>query len=331
MTEREHRPLNYDVLKDRRQAGRGCRATLPLLIGLAVCAVTSLVWGFSQVLNVPSSPALNDAQLPTLAQLPTDDTAALKTLAVGFPPTNTQRPTQTLTPSPDSWGATGTALLNATASPTLNYCWWQTPSPTPTSTLPFTPDSWGATGTAVYVATNPYRTPTPPPPRELCDRIETWTPTPAQTATLTPLPFLLPVTEETTPEVSPAYTLPVISPPPTWTLPPGPTIIYQEVTVLAPPPEPVIVTAPPVVITSPPIIIQPPPQIIIITPTLGATVTSTASQFPTSTPSPTTPPTETPTSTPSATPTDAPTVTPTSTPSATPTGTPTLDQTEESA
>ena len=100
------------------------------------------------------------AELPTLAQFPTDDTEALKTLAAGFPPTNTARPTQTQLPTVDSWGATGTALLYITASPTLDYCWWQTPSPTPTSTLPFTPDSWGATGTAIYMATNPYQTPT---------------------------------------------------------------------------------------------------------------------------------------------------------------------------
>lgn len=308
-TVREHRPLGYDTTLDRRQAkGRGCMS-VPVLIGLAVCAICSLVWGFSQVLNQPQA----TVEVPTLASLSYGDPNTLLAPPPTFPPTST----------PDSWGMTGTALVyqtpssTPTPSATLDYCWWQTPSPTPTATLPFTPDSWGATGTAIYVATNPYMTPTEPPARELCDHVPTWTPTP----TFTPLAlhqvggWLAEVTPEVTKEVSPAITLPVISPPPTWTPQPTAEIVIREVVVTAPPPEPVIVTAPPIVVTSAPIVIQQPPQVVVITAT-PAPATATATQPPTNTPTATSTPSATPTAT--RTPTNPPTATPSPESSVTP-------------
>lgn len=103
------------------------------------------------------------------------------------------------TPTLDPWSLTGTALMHATASPTVDYCWWLTPTPTPTPTLIYTPDAWQATGTAIYEATNPPQLPTPTPdaPRVWCNNIPTATITntpraldelPTIAATRTPLP-----------------------------------------------------------------------------------------------------------------------------------------------
>jgi hypothetical protein len=106
---------------------------------------------------------------------------------------------QTHTPKPalDAWALTGTALIHIAASPTLDYCWWQTPTAVPSPTgLPVTPDAWALQGTAYALETGtPTFTPMPtqPPPRAWCDLI---------TPTFTPFP--LPSREpESTQEAAP--------------------------------------------------------------------------------------------------------------------------------
>lgn len=88
--------------------------------------------------------------------------------------TETQAATET--PTLDSWDMTGTAIANATASPTVDYCFWLTPTNTPLPTVE-TVDSWGATGTAVYLATHPHQTATPTPdfPKAWCNNRPTAT------------------------------------------------------------------------------------------------------------------------------------------------------------
>src|SRR5690606_1335105 len=108
-------------------------------------------------------------------------------------PTDTVQPTPTL----DEWEITGTALyfitqsptitptFSATPSPTMDYCWFLTPTLTPSNTpIPVTPDSWAMTGTHVFLAsTTPTVpiTPTQPPPRAWCDITPEQTPTPVVT------------------------------------------------------------------------------------------------------------------------------------------------------
>lgn len=111
-------------------------------------------------------------------------------------------PTPTESPTLDSWAATGTALALATASPTVDYCFWLTPTQTALPTRAAV-DEWSATGTAIYEATHPYQTAThtPDAPRAWCNNIPTLTPTltalfigtqatdtPAPTNTHTPVP-----------------------------------------------------------------------------------------------------------------------------------------------
>lgn len=301
-------PLDYDPRLDRRQPpALGCvRIILPLI--LLVAALVPLAWGVSTALN-----AAQAQPIPTLALLPTEP-----------PPAATESATETPLPiytfTPDAWGLTGTALAFTTASPTpsatatLDYCWWLTPSPTPTPTLPFTPDAWGATGTAVYLATSPAVTETPPPPRELCGSYPTWTITPLA------LPALPGVTREVSPEVE----LPFIEPPATWTFTPAPPVPAQqgggsrgsEIVI-----QTEIAPGAPIVITSAPLIIPATAQIVVVTATPTNTYTVTATATATSTP------TDTATLTPTSTATNTLTSTPTDTATATATDTPTFTAT----
>lgn len=100
--------------------------------------------------------------------------------------------------TPDAWSATGTALAFATASPTVDYCWWMTPTPRPTRVPILTPDAWSATGTAVYLTENPPTTPTSTPdaPRAWCN-VATATPQPSATAA----PLLATATATNTPRL----------------------------------------------------------------------------------------------------------------------------------
>ncbi len=285
MTRIEHQPIDYDPVEDLRQPPGIGAAGIVIAVLLLVAVLGMTAWGVVEAIR-QNSPA--PVVVPTIMSLPTE----------------------TLTPT-----------ISPTPSATMDYCYWLTPSPEPSPTLAYTPDSWGATGTAVYYATNPPQTPTPLPPRELCDNVPTWTPVPdifvrGVTATASPSPTL---------EVSPAYTLETAVAY-TWT--PLPTLPQIQ------PPaqvDPVIVTQPPIVITSPPVIITlpppPPEQIIIVitatfmppTETFTPTATFTPTHYeplPTSSPTPTFTfaPTETLTPTPTETPTPTPTHTETITP-----------------
>lgn len=310
MTKREHMPLDYDPRLDRRRPpAMPCVAVALGLIGLLV-ALVPVGAGVAMLIQQHSA-----APVPTAAVLP----SATPTLLPTTTPSATRTPTSTYTASPDAWGATGTALAQATASPTftpsstLDYCWFLTPSPTPSATLPYTPDAWQSTGTAIYVATQPYQSPTAPPPRELCLDVPTWTPSPAVTATLTPLALdALPLAAPTltwTPLV-----LPIISPPPTWTAQPMQPVVQPAAQGQdAPTVREIIVTAPPaapIVITSAPIVIEIPAQPITIVVTATPAPTETPSATPTNTATATETATETPTETPTNTTTPAPEITP---------------------
>ncbi len=287
MTKREHLPIDYDSTPDLRQRPTlGCLRSLMSGVGL-LAALGFIAFGIYLALPKPKSA---ETVIPTLAALPSLTSTATSYASLMPTATNT----------PDAWGATGTALANATVSPTptasatLDYCYWLTPTSTPSPTAANTPDAWGATGTAVYAATNPPQSPTPEPPRELC--VER----PQVTATWTPFPF---------PQLSGFGGLSGLSTlaasatatraPITWTPSPVP---QQSNSGAAPAPAgpPVVVTSPPVIVQVTSIVIQQQPIIITATrrpPTLtpSATITST----PKITLSPTQ--TETPTATPTVT------------------------------
>jgi hypothetical protein len=316
-----------------------------LLIGLLlllVCGAGTFI--LAQVVGSQSASASKETpeatEEPTLVQIIEVTSVPTDTLQ----PTNTDIPTNT--PTLDDWSLSGTALFFSTSTatftwtPTLDYCWWLTPSPTP-SVTPNQPtatlDDWSLAGTQVFIEAHTL-TPTPPPtqrpPRALCDGA--------------PSPEPLSTEEPTRDRPFPTLDLPIL-PPPTWTnVPPQPAApVYQ------PPPEiqQVVITSPPqvVIVTSPPQI--PPPVLIVVTatplpatatftptntatstetPTATFTFTATNTETPSLTPSPTPTLTETPTDTPSltwtpsSTPTDIP---PTETPLPTSTFTPTIPPT----
>lgn len=204
--------------------------------------------------------------------------------------TPTRTPTQTRTP---------TITPTLTASATLIYCWWLTPSPTPSPTWMYTPDSWGATGTAVYLATHPYQTPTAPPPRELCVELPTLIPSatltpfplptiaqtmPTNTITPTATPTSTPVVITVVHTV--VHTRVVIDSPPPMVITSPPQMIEQPPMVITSPPAVIIITA--VMPTLEPtatlaeITDEPTP-----TPTFTETLTSTPTPTETPTPTPT--------------------------------------------
>lgn len=116
-------------------------------------------------------------------------------------PTIYRTETATITPTLDAWAMTGTAMMYITASATLDYCFWLTPTGTFTPTLEHTPDEWSATGTAAYEATYPPQTATHTPdvPRVWCNNIPTVTPTFTRLAGLTTTATAIPPTETSTP------------------------------------------------------------------------------------------------------------------------------------
>lgn len=150
------KPAGYEPWKNESPPGRGSFMPL-ILLGVAGLLVVGGAIGFF------ISKGMQPAPPPT-----------------AFSEVMAQPATSTASPTIDDWSLTGTAILFATASPTLDYCSWLTPTPTASPTLAFTPDAWAATGTAIYEATNPPRavTPTATTPRSWCD---------FQTPTITPL------------------------------------------------------------------------------------------------------------------------------------------------
>lgn len=342
MTKRDFYPPGYDFTLDRvppRQVG--CRSLL-LWIGLLVLVLS--LCGAGAVFGINSLRSPKGGQTPTVESSPTveqsptlDRWIATGTALALVTPTNTTMPTATM----DDWQLTGTALFyvttTATETPTftptptatMDYCWYLTPTATPTSSPVFvTPDAWAATGTAIFrdlTTPTPEMTPTPPPPRALCDEA---------------LEML--VRGEATQELNPED-WPTLGPTFTWLPPPTelpterpvqpPMVIYQTVE-SEQTPEIIYITqiAPvEVIITSAPIIIERPVTVgpIIITATPGPTNTPTSSWTPTSThtETPTPSATSTMTSTSTSTLTHTPTWTLTPTPTATMTETPTPTET----
>ena len=110
------------------------------------------------------------------------------------------------------------SIVEIEPSPTLNYCWYLTPT---IEYIPVTPDSWGLEGTRISQLT-PSPSPTPAPPKELCDSPgwQTSEPTqpPGATATWTPygiptgIPTFIPPTlgVEPTEEILPTTLVPVL-------------------------------------------------------------------------------------------------------------------------
>lgn len=179
-------PAEYQIDLDRvpAQPAGGCGALL-----LVICGLIGLAGGGLWLLTSQAA-----------AQLPATETAIpLETLTAS--PTFTDSPTQTL----DAWDMTGTAYAMATVSPTVDYCFWLTPTVTPLPTVAVV-DDWMATGTAIYEATHPYQSPTPTPdvPRAWCNTIPSDTPT--VTPTETPgAPTLIPTEQPTDKPAPPAH------------------------------------------------------------------------------------------------------------------------------
>lgn len=277
--------------------GRGCGGVL-VVLSLLLIVVVAGVWMFV------------GAAAPRPAAVPTDDSSSSSAIS-----TPTGSPTSPPTATLDPWSLTGTALLHATASATIDYCWWLTPTPTATATLQYTPDHWQATGTAIYEATNPPVPPTATPdaPRVWCNNI----PDPTMTPTITPLSLRRDVALT---DVGPTFTL-TPTPEPTdrpanvpsmpsgggsypggggsssWPAFPGGDS-GGGLTIWQP-------TAPPAPTVALPTAI--PTLTATSTPTATATATATGTPTPTATETPT----ETPTPTATATATETPTATPT--------------------
>ena len=287
-----YRAPGYQVDLDRLQPVRGAGCGRVLLLLLAAGSILSLVCG-GLYLFVRSQTMPPETEMPL-------------TLAPSRVPV-----TATLAPVLDSWSLTGTALIYATASPTLDYCYFLTPSPVPTLTpLPVTPDAWALQGTAYALETGtptftPYPLPTQQPPRAWCDLVLTPTFT----------PFALPQSiAEATQEAAPPPTStpklptkePTLTPFPEIKIPdtheqPAPVQSSRNVNV----PDPVIIVQTQVRViheTAAP----PPPavtELVVVTATLTPTFTATPTETATDTP------TETPTETATDTPIDVPAVT----------------------
>ncbi len=194
-------PPGYQVDLDNLQPLQetGCiRRLLLIIVGLAI--VGGIFAGIGALVNQWLNPT--PVETPTILTLvPLDGGAAAATATPSPAPTNT----------PDAWSQTGTALVHneATPTPTVDYCWWQTPSPVPSFTpLPVTPDAWALEGTAIALQTGtatftPY--PTQEPPRAWCNHI-------TPTATFTPFEVIRAErTQEPTPQPSLQPTLPSLS------------------------------------------------------------------------------------------------------------------------
>lgn len=284
----------YQVDLDRipPTPGTGCGRLL-LLIILGVGIIAALCWGVVTAINAASPKVM-----PTPAALPTH--------ATGTP---TLTPTDV--PTLDEWDITGTALFFATlqATPTMDWCWYLTPSPVPSNTpVPVTPDAWSLQGTQIALSTGtPTETPLPtqPPPRAWCD---------LQTATFTPypLPSIDPsmVTATQISTVGPTRTP---APPATATYFPAIQQVQPQQQYVPPaqqyvppaPAAPVIIvhTSAPVIVTVVKVVTPVPSRTPTATSTATATATETATATPTETPTATLTITATATVTETATPT----------------------------
>lgn len=171
-------PPEYAIDLDRLPAQpAGCSGSLVMVLGVIV----AMIAGGGLMLTRQAAPT--PPPIPTITR---DETT----------------PTPTESPTLDSWDMTGTALAVAGASPTIDYCFWLTPTDTPPPTVESV-DAWSATGTAVYEATHPYQSPTPTPdvPQAWCNNI------PSPTPTLTALKIGTQATDTPAPTATPMPTL----------------------------------------------------------------------------------------------------------------------------
>ena len=306
-------PPGYQVDLDRMPPaeGSGCKR-LAMMLLIAALLIGGICWGVSSFVAAQAAPRETPTPL-TLVPL--------------------QAATQTPTaiPTLDEWSATGTALFFATAqvTPTIDYCWFLTPSPVPSSTpLPITPDAWALQGTQIALSTGtPTFTPVPTqaPPRAWCDlQTPIFTPafTPFPLSTVDPMMVTVTTTLTAQPTHTPALPATATYFPPIQEVQPTAQQQYippAQSQYVPPAPAPVIIvqTAAPIQITVIKVVTAVPSK----TPLPTATSTATASATPTSTP------TETPTATATQTlvPTETATEMPTSTPTPTETLLPTLE------
>lgn len=159
-------PDAYQLDLDRMPPGGGASCfKLLMLIGAGVGVIFGAIFILVSVVRAGNQPT--PPLTPTVYALPEIT-----------PEVTNATPSPTPSPTLDDWSATGTALIEATASSTFtptataDYCAWLTPTPTHTPTLIYTPDAWQATGTAVYFLTNtptPELGPTATTPRSWCD------------------------------------------------------------------------------------------------------------------------------------------------------------------
>lgn len=287
-------PPGYSVDLDRLQpsnTGLSCYQTIALFFVVA-CLCGLITLGIMYLYNT-SQPQIT----PTLNAIPLT-LIGNRSNVTPIPPTATI----------DPWSATGTALFFSTATATLDYCWFLTPSPTATNTqIPVTLDSWGATGTALAPTIAPTQLPTQQPPKAWCDI--------APTPTLTPFPRLSEITET-----------PTITPTPTATFTAVPTLLPTIVLATDRPVQQPVqqpVAQQQIVVVQTVVVVN---QVVITATNLPATNTATATNTPTPTETATNTPTPTETPTATITPTETPTETPT--PTATNTPTPTETPTE---
>lgn len=330
-------PPGYDPTLDRQPPAAVDVRRLITMIGVLL----ALVLGGAVVVLMLTS---NNTPTTEAIVVTLDDWSLTGTALANTTPTQTPTPTNTpaATATLDDWSLTGTAAFFATQTPTptltptMDYCWFLTPSPVPTETpIPVTPDAWALEGTAIYLATQtltPTPYPTQVPPRALCDYI------PTQEVVIDPES-----TEEVMIDPSSLYppSLPTYTPYPTYTPPPpqeartiyvtarpntsnsAPVIARTVIAITQVRPY-LVVTAtqmPPTSLPSAtPTLTPTATETPLETPTETATVTATATETATLTLTPTETPTatETATATATATPTETPTLTPTFIPTATP-------------
>jgi hypothetical protein len=313
-------------VKPRRQRlpVMGCVGIILVCSLIGVVPIGYMAWQQSQsdgVLPteaVLSTPTVSDIQLVVL---PTSTTTPLPTASA------TALPTLDVTQLLATVAARATGTPSSTPLPTLDTCWFLTPSPTPSSTpLPVTPDAWALSGTATQIAYLNLNTPTFTPtatatlPRGLCDAYLLMLA--AGGATLEPSATGDPALATMIPTAGAFPTLalgasptPVIIRQEQVQQQPVVTIIYRQeivyITQEARQPVQIVVTAPP----------QPTMFVVV-------TATYTASPLPSATHTATFTPTETQSHTPTFTATFTPTQTATETPTETPTPTATETPTE---
>lgn len=326
-TPRHYHPPGYDETLNRHPPNRGGGCfSMPLLIVVLVLAfIGVLIWMSARNASANAQEGQDSAntvnEAVTLTETPTPtftvDAWSATGTAVYFSqltPTSTPTSTPTDTATLDPWALTGTALYlstqtaTATFTPTMDYCWFLTPTSLPT--IYVTPDAIQLQATEDRLLTGtplPTLEATGAPPRAWCDDA----------------PATQEVSGEGTQEVvyGSFNTLEApFTPPPTWTLdpatpvrdePPPRVIVERDTVVVTSPPDVVVVTRPVIVVTRQVVIVTATPTrglptLELPSATFTLTPTETASAALTPSPTFTATATETPTPTPSPTNTEIP-------------------------